>query len=552
MSEARAEGGASDSPLARIVTGLLLVSALALGIWHAQFVQFFCDDSFISYRYSQNLADGHGLVYNVGERVEGYTNFLWVVAVGLGLMVGMSAETASLMLGILALLAVAGVVVALGRRITGSWAFGAAGAALLAAMGPVVLWSLSGLETGLYLALAMGAFFTYHSPENGIAAPRRLLLAGTLYAFASMTRPDGAVLGAVAGLHLIVTSILQRVSPGMLLARAGALAGGFFLWIAPFFLWRYSYYGDWLPNTFYVKTGSPVLWHQGVQYLRGFAGEYPSVWVTAILGMAACFCLPFLRSARTTLLHGVLLLVAYGFYVARAGGDYMALYRFIAPLLPLALLFSVVLAYAALHPTRTAPPWVRRTAVGVALAALVSMIVWSIQPSRHSVDGDVPTEILNDQKLMANNSDRWTKLGRELDERLWPDARLATTAAGAIAYYSKRYTLDQSGLCDSFTAREESDPWFLHKPGHKIQATRRHLLEQSPPIDVVISHPKLGPLTSGVLFEPPSKDYALRVLEIASLRSAAGEKTYLYCSVHRSRLEQARQAGFFDPLSGGR
>ena len=34
------------------------------------------DDRFIGFRYSRNFARGNGLVYNVGERVEGYTSFL--------------------------------------------------------------------------------------------------------------------------------------------------------------------------------------------------------------------------------------------------------------------------------------------------------------------------------------------------------------------------------------------------------------------------------------------------------------------------------------------
>jgi arabinofuranosyltransferase len=37
------------------------------------------DDAMISMRYAYNLARGHGLVWNRGERVEGYTNFLWTM-----------------------------------------------------------------------------------------------------------------------------------------------------------------------------------------------------------------------------------------------------------------------------------------------------------------------------------------------------------------------------------------------------------------------------------------------------------------------------------------
>ena len=62
---------------------------LRFGLWatlvaliaHALFYRFLCDDAFISFRYAHNLATGQGLVFNPGfARVEGYTNFLWVIA----------------------------------------------------------------------------------------------------------------------------------------------------------------------------------------------------------------------------------------------------------------------------------------------------------------------------------------------------------------------------------------------------------------------------------------------------------------------------------------
>ena len=47
--------------------------------WLAAEAWFLCDDAFISFRYVRNLIEGHGLVFNPGERVEGYTNFPWVL-----------------------------------------------------------------------------------------------------------------------------------------------------------------------------------------------------------------------------------------------------------------------------------------------------------------------------------------------------------------------------------------------------------------------------------------------------------------------------------------
>jgi hypothetical protein len=43
------------------------------------------DDAYISFRYAQNLVEGHGLVYNPGERVQGYSNLLYTLLSALGI-----------------------------------------------------------------------------------------------------------------------------------------------------------------------------------------------------------------------------------------------------------------------------------------------------------------------------------------------------------------------------------------------------------------------------------------------------------------------------------
>ena len=57
-----------------------LVLLLFCFVWQSlYYFPYIVDDTFISLRYARNLIDGNGLVYNPGQRVEGYSNFLWVV-----------------------------------------------------------------------------------------------------------------------------------------------------------------------------------------------------------------------------------------------------------------------------------------------------------------------------------------------------------------------------------------------------------------------------------------------------------------------------------------
>src|SRR2546425_12080772 len=63
------------------------------------------DDAFISFRYARNLIEGHGLVFNSGERVEGYTNFLWTVMLAPALALGIDPLEAARALGTLCAIA---------------------------------------------------------------------------------------------------------------------------------------------------------------------------------------------------------------------------------------------------------------------------------------------------------------------------------------------------------------------------------------------------------------------------------------------------------------
>ena len=143
--------------LSRPVQGLLLVAlGAALLLAHASLYDFICDDAYITFRYAKNLAEHGAPLYNLDERVEGYTNFLWMVLSAALLRVG---ATVPALVGILG--AVSALVLQWGvwRVWTRVWP-----SAPLAALFPIVgvsasmavaCWTLGGLETTLYTALLL-------------------------------------------------------------------------------------------------------------------------------------------------------------------------------------------------------------------------------------------------------------------------------------------------------------------------------------------------------------------------------------------------------------
>ena len=80
---------------------VFIVSGFVFLIMVIPFFNHIVDDVYISFRYAKNLVDGHGLVFNPGERVEGYTNFLWVILSALSFLLSLAPETIIRIIGML-------------------------------------------------------------------------------------------------------------------------------------------------------------------------------------------------------------------------------------------------------------------------------------------------------------------------------------------------------------------------------------------------------------------------------------------------------------------
>src|SRR5438034_7059979 len=105
-------GGLGRFSRARLLLAAGLLATLALLLAHAAVYWFLTDDAFISFRYARNLRQGHGLVFDPGlDRVEGYTNFLWVVLLAGCDALGLAPETAANLLSLAATLGLWGLVV---------------------------------------------------------------------------------------------------------------------------------------------------------------------------------------------------------------------------------------------------------------------------------------------------------------------------------------------------------------------------------------------------------------------------------------------------------
>jgi hypothetical protein len=138
----------------------------------------------------------------------------------------------------------------------------------------------------------------------------------------------------------------------------------------------------------------------------------------------------------------------------------------------------------------------------------------------------------------------WLAVGRLLRVVCPGDTTLAVSNAGAIPYCSGLFAIDQSGLCDRYTARVDSDPWVLDYPGHAIQATRAYLERRHP--DLILWRPTIDVWRSQPLPLPPSPAYVTRALRIPDLSGTDGAELFLYLWVRRDSLPRLAEVPFLD------
>jgi len=329
--------GAPLPRLLHLALGLFMPTALLIAsMWRVS--PFTIDDAYISYRYARNLARGLGLVYNAGERIEGYTNFLWTLLLAAGALVGLDPDALAKVLGGAAACGALGVVYLLERRVLPLRSLPCLGPWLLASSIAFSGYAVFGLETPLFVLLVLAGtelLFRESDREAALGSPPLAWLAtragfpvsGLLFALAGLTRPEAPLFLGIPMLFLG----LRFFRPQNLLRGA--------LFVAPIalhMLWRHGYYGTWLPNTLSAKTGNLEGQIQGgARYL----GEYLAhAWPALLLALYG-FCVAMVTRHRRALCLGVLA-VLVGVYVLLVGGDWMPYYRFLATFEPYAFILA--------------------------------------------------------------------------------------------------------------------------------------------------------------------------------------------------------------------
>lgn len=420
---------------------LFIVFAVIVLIMHNFAIRpWMLDDSFISFRFAENFASGHGLVYNVGEKVEGYTCFLWVLLLALAKKIGFDIVFFSKIAGFtfsflsLALLANSHRFI---KRIDHKISMTAV--VFLGSCGAFTAWASSGMETAMFTFLTLWSVLLFYSLRES-RSQRKFLLLGSLSAALAMTRPEGMMIFVILFLHQMASDIKSRKTSYLY------FLGSFLAIFVPYFIWRAHYYGFWLPNTFYVKVGFGIhqIW-RGLFYAAKFILATCAL-LTPIVFFFFSGKQVFKKHSEASPIPSIVIL--YTIYVVVVGGDSMPAYRFFTPILPLLCLLSSMAIFSLVH---------KKSFVIFAAALIVCHNLLALR-----VDREIYDHIKYDQVAFdGKEAGIWLKTNAS------PDSVIATNAAGSLPYFSKLRTIDMLGLNDVHISHKKVDRVGRGIAGHE-------------------------------------------------------------------------------------
>jgi arabinofuranosyltransferase len=358
---------------------LLFAAAAGIAIVGYFEFRFLTDDAYISFRYAANALAGRGLVWNPHPflPVEGYTNFGWVVLLGVVWAVfGIEPPAAANPLALAFGLGTLALALRIGLRMSlpSSWERARPALVALVAVGIVsnrtyLAWLSSGLETALF-NFALTAWIACALEPPAERTPRATLALAAAAAAAALTRPDGWL--AVAGCAPLAWLAWRARRP----AARDLAAWSPLLLPLLHVAWRRSYYGEWLPNTWYAKNMGA--WAEsGVRYAASFALEY-ALWLW--LAFALFWLLRRPRPSAQAAVAVAVLLAHFGYYTFAIGGDHFE-YRVYSHLVPLLFVSAAWLLAQARVPR----------GAGVALLAAFVALSWPIPWAHHLATRDLET-----------------------------------------------------------------------------------------------------------------------------------------------------------------
>ena len=449
-----------------IFVGVLLLNA-------SYYYPFLSDDSLISLRYVDRLLDGFGLTWTDGHPVEGYSNLLWILLITFLGLFGVDLIFASRILGVLGMaLIMYSLLFYYVRKdsFRATWFPLTTALLFLSIAGPIAVWAIGGLEQPLYGGLiALSIVLTYRIIDLGKINSKNIFYLSLTLGLVCITRPDGPLFAVASAFSLFIIGLFYKKK--QLLVRSFYVLVGAFAFYGGQTVFRFFYYGEFVPNTALVKI-TPSIQHflHGLEYLKdGFVSLSPFS-IVALIFIPVIF---FSTEKRAKGIYLSVVLFLWSAYVVFIGGDVFPAYRHFIPLI---VVFSFLLVEGFLILTN----YLKQLPSPKYYFAVIAFSFFLFIPY-------TLIQLVNDQSRRAVN-ERFEWQGRDValllkDAFSTQQPLLAVTAAGCLPYWSELPAVDMLGLNDYYLPRNPPKDVGDGKLGHEL-GDGRYVLSREPDIIV--------------------------------------------------------------------
>jgi hypothetical protein len=461
-----------------------LVAAGLLTLMIIPFLGWIPDDAYISFQYARNLADGEGLVFNTGEHVEGFSNLLWTLVLALAARLGAGIEGTATALSIAAALVSLFLIVLLLLRTlesieslkTADVRFIVVAFAMAAGLFfPLGFFATSGMESTFHLmCLLAGVVLHVRADAEGSAKMHGLSL--LFFLAVAVLRPEGVGFLVLNTAFLVIRR--ERLPGFVFLFAALAFTALFCVsWI------KYTYFGAWLPNTYFAKP--PVAWgyfkplYRGIDFFVRFFGKSGLV-------VLIPFALLVPRRGRPLRLWRYLWALALyqAVFIVCAGADVLRFDRFTLPLFPwLLALAAMGVAQAVANGTAGARLLAKRLLIaGVIVIGLMNGFQAYLAYSKYCIHDWMHSQVHREIGSM---------LGRALPE----GSSIVVNEVGAIRYTSDHTVIDMLGLTDETVAAIRHHSFLTYGEGASrwgSVAVAQYIFDRNPTCIVLPSYGRLA------------------------------------------------------------
>lgn len=394
------------------------------------------DDTYITFSFSKNLAEGNGPVYSHGLRVEGYSNFLWMLLLSLPIRIMPHIDLYFLSRMMMApfVFLLFWSTFRLSQSLTSRF-FSLAVILLLALSSDIFTAAVVGLETIPYTALLTTAFYFYcKNPKDYRVTPMMMI--------AALTRIDGFIpLLLLCGFELTRSLIAKdfKWRDFIRWAAPGLLA--YSVW----FSWRWWYYGLLFPTTYYAKSHiHEALPSRGYEYAWG---AFKSCAGWALLPLSLLFIIKKTNYKTLWLVFFIFMHIIYAIHV---GGDWMPFERFFIPLFPIIFALFVSGLSEVNQTVKNLHLTYKTSAVVLSLSVYLIVGIWIARFSVNTTEEREKIALIEDQKIHVQAN--LIPASKFFSWIIRPREKLVSDFAGAFAIFTQAQVLDMWGLCNKEVA----------------------------------------------------------------------------------------------------